>query len=93
VEQCWVEQRFSAALKAGSEWALAPEVLCNNCPPAAKAAIKDSAKWRAEPCSTRLAEIALHLQQLGIQQRRSRRAANRVVREHGELPVENAART
>ena len=38
-------------------------------------------------------EQALHFQKLGIQQSRAGRAANRVVREHGELPVEHAART
>jgi hypothetical protein len=44
----WVEQRFSASLSSSSERVLAPEVLCNNCPPAAKAAIKDSTKCGAE---------------------------------------------
>jgi hypothetical protein len=48
MEKRWVEQRFSAALSSSPERALAPEVLCNNCPPAAKAAIKESAKCRAE---------------------------------------------
>src|SRR6185312_3836511 len=41
----------------------------------------------------RLSQISLVFQQLRIEQRRSRRAADGVVREHGELPVEHVAGT
>src|SRR5271165_3478889 len=36
-------------------------------------------------------QVALHLQEFGVEQCRTSRAANGVVREHGELVVENAA--
>src|SRR5271157_1648650 len=38
-------------------------------------------------------QVALHLQKFGVEQRRACRAADRVVREHGELVVQNAAGT
>src|SRR5271157_1151206 len=38
-------------------------------------------------------KIALRLEEFGVEQRRSRRAADGVVREHGELVVQNAAWT
>src|ERR1700760_2768206 len=45
------------------------------------------------PARASSVEIALRFQELGVQQRRARCAPNRVVRQHRELPVEDAAWT
>src|SRR5271166_2940897 len=38
-------------------------------------------------------QVALHLEEFGVEQRRARCAADCIVREHGEFVVENAAGT
>ncbi len=47
--------------------------------------------WPFRKECRRAVQFAQLHQQLGIQQRRARRAANGVVREHGELPVQQSA--
>src|SRR5208282_3959977 len=55
-------------------------------------------RWSGGPPSQDVAgrpsrQVALHLEEFGVQQGRTRRTADRVVREHRELVIQNAART
>src|SRR5206468_11874174 len=51
------------------------------------------ARWGREVQDRTSSQVAFGLQQFGVQQGRAGGAANRVVREHGKLPVKYAAGT